>query len=197
MQSTGVFCACSAHVKSSPICAMQTCMCNAALCVQCSPACAMQTCMCNADLHVQRSPACTMQPCVCNAGMQNPVTVSRCGLCNSEAGQGTCSLLESVVSPSAGSPLLHAGALPPHSKVARANMASGRRVMGQLTHTMQPAFGSHFKCSIFHTRPPCATTLFFFFSGKISGTTFSQPCRKVRRMVPSCKGSVKEALLGV
>lgn len=30
----------------------------------------------------------------------------------------------------------------------------------------------------------CATTFLFFFSRRISGMTFNQPCREVRRMVP-------------
>lgn len=56
--------------------------------------------------------------------------------------------------------------------------------MGQLTHTMRPAFGSNFKCSVFHICPPCATTFLFFCSRRISGMTFNQPRREVRRMAP-------------
>lgn len=53
--------------------------------------------------------------------------------------------------------------------------------MGQLTHTMRPASGSHFKCFLVHVCPPCATI--FFFSRRTSGMTFNQPHREMRRLV--------------
>lgn len=72
------------------------------------------------------------------------------------------------------------------------NTASVCWLMGQLTHTMRPAFGSHSKCFVFRIHPPCATTFLLFSSRKISGMTFNQPHREMRRMRPPWQRFIKE-----
>lgn len=143
----------------------------------------MQPHICNTAPRMQHSPACPTQPCMPDAAPRAQCGHAKPGDCTSPWAlqqrspwqHGTRSLLKSALPPLRWSPPLHAGASPSHSEVARASTASGRRVMGQLTHTMQRAFGSHFARSHFSgvylprlcPPPPCAaTTLLFLFLRK-------------------------------
>lgn len=144
----------------------------------------MQPHTCNAGIHIQRSSPCTTEHCVHNADMHNTTQMPRCCLCNSPGSRADLLSVKISCVPIARSPLVHAGAFPPCSEVTQANRTSVFWHMGQLTHTMRPDFGRHFKHFVFHICPPCATTFLFFFSRRISGLTFNQPHREMRRMVP-------------
>lgn len=118
--------------------------------VQRSLVCAMQMCTFNAAPQARRSPTCATLAC----RTLQPYLATGSTIAKPPGQQGTRSPLKSAMPPPAGSPLLHAAALLLPSEVARASTASGRRAMGQLTRTVQPAFGTHSKCSIFHLHTP-------------------------------------------